>query len=75
MSYRASAAAAILVLAAWVGTAAAESAKTWIGREEEFEEYMATMGFSHLRDLDVKSDRRWLDKEFINVELTAARAE
>ncbi len=74
VSYRASAALVILVLAAWAGsaaeleartdqnsatTAAAESAKSWIGREEEFEEYLASAEVVDLQPIGIGVTNPW----------------
>jgi len=59
MSYRASAAAAILVLVAWVAAAAAESAKSWIGREEEIEEYLESVAVVDLQLIGTGVTHPW----------------
>lgn len=59
MSYRASAAAAILVLVAWVGTAAAQGAKSWIGRETEFEEYLESAEVVDLQPIGMGVTQPW----------------
>ena len=38
------------------------------GTEQEFVEYMESIGFRFLRDVGVQPKRVWLDKEFVNVE-------
>jgi FkbM family methyltransferase len=36
--------------------------------EQEYLDYMASMGFAFVRDIDVEKTRSWLDKEFVNTQ-------
>jgi hypothetical protein len=59
MSYRASAGLLILVLLGWVESTAAESAKSWIGRETEFEEYLEGAEVVDLQPIGMGVTQPW----------------